>query len=267
MSLSSPEQVLAGWEALGLPGARPPRLLGELPGGRTNRNYLLAADDERWVLRLDAPHGRALGIDRARELRILRAASAAGLAPDIIAADNARGFLVTRHLAGQHPQPAALTDGALVAVLTLLARVHALVVADVDIDYRQHLAHYLAPDETFPADTAARLARLETGSPRGLSHHDAVPANIILAGGRVWLIDWEYAAAGWPVLDLATLVVDWGVRAPRIAELSGCEPALLTEACGLYRDLCALWARHGGSAARPGTLSADGAAVRPSRGD
>ena len=36
-----------------------------------------------------------------------------------------------------------------------------------------------------------------------LCHNDLLPANLIDAGDRLWLVDWEYGGAGHPLFDLA----------------------------------------------------------------
>lgn len=235
------ETALADWEALGLPFGAAPRLLGELHGGRTNRNYLIAADGERWVLRLDAPDGPALGIDRAREQRILAAASAAGLAPAVLAANAVRGYMITAYIEGTHVDPAELGEEALAALLDLLARVRNLDVEHVTMNYRQHAANYLRATQPLPDALAGRLAELERSAASGLCHHDPVPANVVFQRRRPWLLDWEYAARGWPVLDLAAVVIEWDQPAARIGELTGTDTALLGVACEFYRDLCGLW--------------------------
>ncbi len=264
--------LLADWDTLGLPFRTPPSLLGTLQGGRTNRSYLLAADGERWVLRLDAPDSAALGIDRVREQRILAAASAAGLAPPVLVADAVQGFMITAFIDGIHVKPAGLTEDALTALFDLLARVHALNVEQVARDYRQYIANYLDSSghlvgngpAALPATLARRIAELEQGCASGLCHHDPMPANVVFQGARPWLLDWEYAACGWPVLDLAAIVVEWGRPAAEVSALGGVEPTLLAVACDFYLDLCRLWEVR---AAQLPAFSRDNAAGVPRRGD
>jgi thiamine kinase-like enzyme len=44
-------------------------------------------------------------------------------------------------------------------------------------------------------------------------HHDLLPANLIDDGEKLWLIDWEYAAFGTPLFDLANLADNAGFSA------------------------------------------------------
>ncbi|MEQ8660595.1 MAG: phosphotransferase, partial [Gammaproteobacteria bacterium] len=197
--LPAPAQLLADWRAYGLPFRRCPRLLGALPGGRSNASYLVEADGARVVLRLDGV-GAALATDRARELRYLVAAGARGLAPPVVFADAARGILVTAHVAGEHCVPATLDDTRLGALLALLEAVHALDIDDGPTDYRALAAHYRAGTATAAQDCPdtldEHLGLLEALARRGPCHHDPVPANVLFTASRPLLLDWEYAGRG-----------------------------------------------------------------------
>jgi len=244
MPVRSPEALLTDWQALGMPFESRPRLLAELHGGRTNRSFLIAADDARWVLRLDSPHGAALGIDRIREQRILNVAAAAGLAPALVCADAARGFMLTAYAEGVHLDAASLTDLTLQRLLELMQTVSRLQVDVEPMDYRRHAAHYLARDGAgarIYADLERRIGVLERGHARGLCHHDPAPGNVIFTAQGPLLIDWEYAGRGYPVLDFAALACEWQLDLARLGELSGTDRAVLAEACAVYQDLCRLW--------------------------
>jgi len=239
-----PERLLRDWVGEGLPFRRTPRLVGALDGGRTNRNFLLEADGARWVLRIGNPHAAALGIDRYRELALLRAAAEAGLAPRPLWADPARGLLLSRHVDGERVSPAELNPARRGALLALLAAVRELTGADADFDYGACLRAYRAPDDEPSSELVDCLAGLDAARARGVCHHDPGPWNVIFAGGRPWLLDWEFAARGLPVLDLAAVVVDWQQPAAQVARLAGAEPGQLDLACVFYRGLCRLWERR-----------------------
>lgn len=243
MAEYSPEHLLRDWVALGLPFRRAPRLLGPLDGGRTNRSYLIEADGARCVLRIGTPAAAALGIDRARELALFRAAAQAGLAPPLLWADAARGILISRHLDGEQLTPDALHGSRRAALLGLLGAVRGLDPAGVDFDYAACVQRYLAPGEDTPPPLLECLTMLQAMEPRGVCHHDPGPWNVIFTGRRPWLLDWEFAASGAPVLDLAAVVVDWAQPAAAVAQLSGTPRDVLDAACGFYRELCALWSR------------------------
>ena len=81
--------LVSGWNARDF-------RIEELGGGLTNRVYKLEHGGEAYVLRLDDEHTDTIGLNRFRELTILRYASAAGLAPDIFHADAEQGILLSR---------------------------------------------------------------------------------------------------------------------------------------------------------------------------
>ncbi|MGR8921681.1 MAG: choline/ethanolamine kinase family protein, partial [Gammaproteobacteria bacterium] len=243
MSWLTPEALLGDWRAAGLPFRTPPRLIGALAGGISNRSYLIEADERRWVLRLDAPGAAALGVDRAREHAVQRAAAAEGLAPELAAADAAQGFLVSAFVAGRQALPGHASAGQQAAMLALLARVARLEVDVPAIDYGAHIARY-AGAAPLPDDLPPRLARLAAAAPSGLCHHDPTPANVVFTATGPVLLDWEYAAPGAPVMDLAVLVCEWRAPPDRIAARAQVEPGLLEDACSIYRTLCALWHRR-----------------------
>ncbi|MEY8838663.1 phosphotransferase family protein, partial [Cribrihabitans sp. XS_ASV171] len=48
-----------------------------------------------------------------------------------------------------------------------------------------------------------------------LGHNDLLPANLIDAGDRLWLIDWDYGGLNSPLFDLAGLASNAGLPEPR----------------------------------------------------
>ena len=84
-------------------GARVPAIadatevsVATLPGGLSNRNYLVHADAERFVVRIGCANYEALGIDRRTEEAAVRRAHAAGFAPEILLFTQPEGHAVTR---------------------------------------------------------------------------------------------------------------------------------------------------------------------------
>ena len=234
--------MLADWRAIGLPVRGAPRLLAPLPGGRTNRSYLIEADAARFVLRLDGATA-ALGLCRDHECSFHAAAAAHGLAPPLVFADASRGVMVTTFVEGEHLAPASLDDERLGALLDVLHAVHQLDIAVPATDYRALDARYRGDDAAAsPGDWQAHLALLEAAARRGPCHHDPVPANVVFGAGGPVLLDWEYAGNGFPLLDLAVLACDWQVPRAHLAARTGSAPRLLDAACEVYAQLCRGWA-------------------------
>jgi hypothetical protein len=84
-----------------------------------------------------------------------------------------------------------------------------------DAHYRRWVVRAVAAtDGRFGALRAASetaIARL-TALPRTLIHGELYPANVLVAADRVTAVDWEMAAAGPGVTDLAALVTGWGAE-------------------------------------------------------
>jgi len=75
------------------------------PGGKTNRNFLVTVDGERFVLRVSGENTAPLGIRRATEREAILAASGIGVAPDVVAYSLPEGHLVTRFIEGVEWSP------------------------------------------------------------------------------------------------------------------------------------------------------------------
>lgn len=233
--------------------ARPVQALG---GGEASRSWRLAAPGGDFVLRADRPLARLLGLDRKREWDILVLAHKAGLGPEPVWADPGRGLLVTRWIAGRPWRPADLADHRRLAILgTLLRQVHAVPGAGQPFDPVRVAEGYArraaVPDSAALAEVARLAAELYPADARTcLCHHDPNAENVIDDAPAI-LIDWEYAAAGQPLFDLA-VVVRYHRLARRQARVlltawSGRPASEQFEELGafgrLYDLLAALWAQ------------------------
>jgi thiamine kinase len=184
----------------------------EIKGGLTNRSYLVEYGGEAYVLRLDAAHTNAFDLDRTAEIRILRQAAEAGLAPQLVFADSDAGVLLSRYISGDVWAAADLDDNRKLETLAvLLRRVHAMPLSGVSFDrdgvtdrYTRNLAarpglHAFALRcQQFVADCPA------SGEIR-CCHNDVVAANVI-GYPALQLLDWEYACDNDPLFDLASLI-------------------------------------------------------------
>jgi thiamine kinase-like enzyme len=187
----------------------------DMPGGLTNRNFLVEAGSDRFVLRINRS---APGVDRAREARVLQVVSAAELAPEVIANRPAEGYLLTRFLEQPVWRPEDARDPTRLEDLArCLRRLHELPGAMPALNPEATLLEYLASEAVRSSTSFAALRHSVMELVRGiedsgfqsirsaLCHHDLLHSNII-GDVRPMLIDWEYAAAGNPLLDLATFI-------------------------------------------------------------
>jgi len=207
-----------------LPLWRGPVAPEPLPGGLSNRNFVVCDGGERYVVRLVDGDVLEHGIVREREIAMSRAAFAAGIAPELVFADG--HVLVLRHVDGRTLTEADVREPAMLdRIAALLRHLHRDVAGHLrgpaPFFWVFHAVRdYLARLEELgrPVAEIARLRRIagELERPVGAfvptaTHNDLMPGNLIDDGTRLWLIDWEYAGYGAPLFDLATLVVDNGL--------------------------------------------------------
>ena len=205
-SLAAAEALSAipGWE-------NRDAVITPLSGGLSNRSFRVEHGGEAFVLRLDAEHTKRLGLDRQRELAVLRSAERAGVGPSVEYAAPDAGLLLTRYVEGPTWAATALREPRRVEQLAALLRsVHAMPVSGICFDPQTASRAYLAAisrEDPFYRKAEAIAAELHRyGAPvqQTLCHNDVVVANVI--GVPPTLIDWEYACDNDPAFDLATLI-------------------------------------------------------------
>ena len=189
-----------------------------LGGGLNPRSFLAVAGSRRCVLRVPTPGAPAL-LDFATEVRAMRAAAAAGLAPAVVAVDAAGEILLTEYQRGPWTAENARYPVNIPRIAAVLRALHAVAV-DLPVfqaegiarDYLAALdagaARALPPAQRAWADELLRLARHYDASyaPTAFCHNDLVAANVLDNGAGLLLVDFEYAVRSAPLLDLAGLV-------------------------------------------------------------
>lgn len=199
---------------------REPAVVKPLNNGLTNRSYLLNADGMLLVLRQNTPASRQLDLNREAEAEALRLADHAGLCAPVVHCDPHQRYLVTRFIQGVPLDTSRVADREKLAAL--MREIHQQPAIAVELDIEDKIARYwraIDPDATFagtlktlrreiePHMTAA--ARLSSG--KVLCHNDLQENNLIAdLEGRLYAIDWEYAASGDPYFDLAVIVDGYG---------------------------------------------------------
>jgi len=194
--------------------SRRPQVVDSLPGGLTNTSWLVETDRGLVVVRINSPHDKSLNIDRHREEHIHRAVAWAGLAPAIVFCDALKGFLVSEYIRGTIWQAESFqrTDNQK-KLLQLLDSIQKIRLPLPKFDYWQHLCHYdfflKSLGATIPDDLNNRkknhqrqIQEFQSAPWRPvLTHHDLQSGNIIERKGRLYVIDWEYAAMGCGDMD------------------------------------------------------------------
>jgi len=229
--------------------------VGELGGGPASDSWLLEVSGKKFVLRLDKPAARSLGLDRQAEIKVLQAVSAADIGPEPVWADRARGIMVCTYIEGETWSIEDAGNPALLRELALtLKKLHALPALGRQFEPAAAARRYASDIGTAAArrmaERAGKLAaslQAEINHP-ALCHNDLVHTNII-HHGPVYLIDWEYAAVGDPFFDLAVVVRHHQLSAALTevflqAYFGVLRPAQLEKLeafCSLYDYLAGLW--------------------------
>ncbi len=234
--------------SLGLEGVFQQR--GMLGNGPVSESRLIAGPDGLLVLRQDLPLAGVLGLDRQAEWAHLQIAHAADLGPEPLACDPARGLLVTRYLEGAAWTSCETPDWR--AHGELLQHVHELPPASakqfdaVAVARRYRQGTTAAHADALLERVEVLAAALNDDGRTRLCHHDAHRGNIIgTAPAR--LIDWEYAARGDPLFDLAVVCRFHDLQPGQCAGLLAAwapEPVdqeRFAACCDLYDALAMLW--------------------------
>jgi len=187
--------------------------------GLTNRSYRVTSPDgsHDYMLRIPGA-GTDRYVVRGNEIHNARVASAAGLAPEIVHADERSGVMLARFLAGA--KPLAAGDLAMPEmrrqIAGLLRRLHESVP-----EFRGTAEPFEVIDRYLAQAADGRLSRLRMRAEAIRAelasldvalrpcHVDPVPANFLLLPEReLLLVDWEFSAMADPMWDIATIVVE-----------------------------------------------------------
>lgn len=206
----APAPVLAALAGLGL-GDGDLTSWARVSGGLANVTWraVLRSGD---VLAVQVPGEgvRTMGIDRSASLGLCRAASLAGVTPEVLLVSG--GTLVQRWAAPARSPAAAPEE----AVVDVLRRLHALAFPLPDrslegwVDrYRSDLAAAGISVGDVLGEASASAVEASVTSlradprPSATCHNDLVPENVLLTDRGVYLIDFEWAGAVEPLADVA----------------------------------------------------------------
>ena len=163
-----------------------------------------------------------LGLNRSGEGEILRAIGGHGIGPQLVLCDLRGGLLVTRWLPGRTCTIRDLRNPRLLRDLgAILRRLHETVPAPpgmAPLDPGRSAHHYALLAGNVRARRTAREACRSFSAAAAhrrtpaLCHNDPVAQNI-LRGRGLRLIDWEFAAPGDPLFDLAVVLGHHGLGA------------------------------------------------------
>jgi thiamine kinase-like enzyme len=199
----------------------------ELGGGITNHNYIVWVDGgppqgRKYVLRVPGT-GTDMFIDREVERYNMVQAAAAGVGPAVAYQIDPEGALVSDFVEGElmHPDTIAGHPDRIRQVVQTVKTVHEKAVFKHRIQVFDMIRHYTdvahEVNAPIPPELASLLKEMDVieratsvRPPRDVAcHNDLLSENFIVdAGGKMWLIDWEYGGMTDPYFDLGDFVME-----------------------------------------------------------
>jgi thiamine kinase-like enzyme len=198
--------------------------VSELGGGMTNRNYLVEAGNEKFVLRLVGEGTGYLGIVRQMEYSYACAAAESDLSGEVVAFMPEHGATLSRFVSGRTLSATDVRNpDCMMRVVTALKAFHGLKINQGKFSVfeaaRRNYNFALQNKVVFPPEIDRALALLDgieasvAGDADGIDcpcHNDLLPENLIDDGTTVRIIDWEFASMGDLFFDLGNLAVNSG---------------------------------------------------------
>ena len=206
--------ALAAHAAVGVIADAPFRAIR---GGLSNHAWHVERDGHSYFVRLGGRGSKSLGVDRRSECHLLGAASAAGLAPEVLVCDPDRDLLVTRFVraANWTRQDARKTEnlrrfGATLRTLHSLSLCPGIERISFSAQATLLENQLGGAEGAQPALRRVAVAAFEMLAGReaivALCHNDLHHLNILDDGERLWFVDWEYGGCGDPLFDLASFL-------------------------------------------------------------
>jgi thiamine kinase-like enzyme len=195
----------------------------QLEGGITNRNFRVRFAGTDYVLRLPGKRTDLLGIDREAECIATKAGAELGFAPRVVTLLADPACLVTTYIDGERAEAATLRD---VDNIGEIARdLRALHESETDLPVSfdpfglgERYAETARSQDTEPPDgydealaaakSVQEAVRDQPGHEPVPGHNDLLPANFLLDGSHIQLIDWEYSGMGDRWFDLGNFAAN-----------------------------------------------------------
>jgi thiamine kinase-like enzyme len=209
-----------------------PRLIAELPGGLTNRNYKVSTPEGVFVARLWSGGGELLAIDRDNEYLNSVTAAAAGVGAPVVEYRPQDCVLVLGYIDGATLTNADVAaEGNIPRIAAACRQLHSggrfsgdFDMFDIQRRYRSVVTSRGIPippgyDAAAGHFEAMRQALAVRAGPTVPCNNDLLAGNFIDDGERIWLIDYEYSGNNDPCFELGNIASECGLGPDALAEL------------------------------------------------
>lgn len=199
-------RALSSWQTWSCALTQRPELVTSLSGGISNHSFLVAAQKQRFVIRLS---GERLSLTPpAVEFAYQSAAAAANIAPAPVFYCPEQGVLVTEYLA--HDNTPQRAD----AVARLLKRLHSIEAPAYHLRWQDSANYYFSKltdkqKNQLQSEHRTQLQKLSTLWQEDAivpNHGDLLLTNRLSQGDKLYAIDFEYAGFAPFWCDLAVIV-------------------------------------------------------------
>jgi thiamine kinase-like enzyme len=244
------------WQGVDRDEAEPSvvRLLGD----QSNNVSVLVANSRFYVVRVNRADAAVNALDPAAEQAAQLRAAEAGLAPALRYFEPEAGVTVSDYLQPDHTARATPDQ-----LAELLRGIHSLEAIPQRLSLADRIRHYGSKRAPTGSMETGHVAAAVSGAiidgalelesrdcDIRLCHNDLLPPNCLFKNGRLWAIDWEYAAMGSRWFDIAAASIGHHLDAEKEEILVGtylgrtplsAERELLALARDTYRGIEELW--------------------------
>ena len=189
-----------------------------LPGGLTNKNYLVDTDDARLVVRVSSKDGSLLAIDREREFYNSVAAFNAGAGVPVYGRSTDPIGLVVGYVLGKTLNSRDLREGKVLdRIVEGCKRLHSgpgfkgrFDMFEIQRTYLNivHDRGFRLPERYLSyLEKVHELERSMANNPEPLvpCNNDLLAENFIDDGEKIWIIDYEYSGSNEPSFELGNI--------------------------------------------------------------
>jgi thiamine kinase-like enzyme len=189
--------------------------VAELSGGLTNRNYVVTADGERFVVRVPGEKTELLAVDRRNERHNAASAATTGVSPEIVEYLEDVSAMILRFIEGETMSAQRLRAPEMSRrIAASLLRLHAGPAFLNDFDMFRITEFYLGVCDTHEVpipdsfgDYGRERAAIEHAfAARPMTpvpcHNDLLAENYIDDSCQLWIVDFEYSGNNDPCFEL-----------------------------------------------------------------